>query len=234
MSPHQQQYYQHVLATLDQVFLTQSAEVEQAAALFAECVKANGIIHGFGSGHSFAAAVELAGRAGGLVNTKAIDQFYGPTGWFDSLKGIGDIFSGLLDLREADCFVIISNSGTKPLHVELARKVKEMGLKLVVITRYTGESVSTSESICDYADVILDNGCPAGDCTLSMDNGNIMTGPVSSLSAAFIINNVVIRCIEMLLEQGIAPPVMRSINLAGGKEYNDALMSQYKERVFTL
>lgn len=65
MSPHQQQYYQHVLATLNQVFLTQSAEVEQAAALFAECVKANGIIHGFGSGHSFAAAVELAGRAGG-------------------------------------------------------------------------------------------------------------------------------------------------------------------------
>ena len=59
MSPHQQQYYQHVLATLNQVFLTQSAEVEQAAALFAECVKANGIIHGFGSGHSFAAAVEL-------------------------------------------------------------------------------------------------------------------------------------------------------------------------------
>ena len=196
MSPHQQQYYQHVLATLNQVFLTQSAEVEQAAALFAECVKANGIIHGFGSGHSFAAAVELAGRAGGLVNTKAIDQFYGPTGWFDSLKGIGDIFSGLLDLRESDCFVIISNSGTKPLHVELARKVKERGLKLVVITRYAGA--------------------------------------VSSLSAAFIINNVVIRCIEMLLEQGIAPPVMRSINLPGGKEYNDMLMSQYKERVFTL
>jgi uncharacterized phosphosugar-binding protein len=231
MSPHQQQYYQYVLSTLGQVFQTQSAEVEQAAALFAECVKANGVIHGFGSGHSFAAAVELAGRAGGLVNTKAIDQFYGPTGWFDSLKGIGNIFSGLLDLRESDCFVIISNSGTKPLHVELARKVKEMGLTLVIIT---GGATSTRDSIRDYADVILDNGCPAGDCTLSMDNGNIMTGPVSSLSAAFIINNIVIRCIEMLLEQGIEPPVMRSINLPGGKEYNDALMSQYKERVFTL
>jgi uncharacterized phosphosugar-binding protein len=232
MSPHQQQYYQHVLSTLGQVFQTQSAEVEQAAALFAECVKANGVIHGFGSGHSFAAAVELAGRAGGLVNTKAIDQFYGPTGWFDSLKGIGNIFSGLLDLRESDCFVIISNSGTKPLHVELARKVKEMGLTLVIITG--GGAISTRDSIRDYADVILDNGCPAGDCTLSMDNGNIMTGPVSSLSAAFIINNIVIRCIEILLEQGIEPPVMRSINLPGGKEYNDALMSQYKERVFTL
>lgn len=234
MSPHQQQYYQHVLATLDQVFQTQSTAIEEAAALFARCVKANGIIHGFGSGHSFAAAVELAGRAGGLVNTKAIDQFYGPTGWFDSLKGIGDVFSGLLDLRESDCFVIISNSGTKPLHVELARKVKEQGLKLVVITSNNGESPSTRESIRDFADVVLDNACPAGDCTLSMNNDNIMTGPVSSLSAAFIINNVVIRCIEILLEQGIAPPVMRSINLPGGKEYNDSLMRQYKERVFTL
>ncbi|EBS7636786.1 sugar isomerase domain-containing protein [Salmonella enterica] len=234
MSPHQQQYYQHVLATLDQIFQTQSAAIEEAAMLFAGCVKANGIIHGFGSGHSFAAAVELAGRAGGLVNTKAIDQFYGPTGWFDSLKGIGDIFSGLLDLRKSDCFVIISNSGTRPLHVELARKVKDMGLKLVVITSNHGESTSSRESICDFADVVLDNACPSGDCTLSMHNGNIMTGPVSSLSAAFIINNVVIRCIEILLEQGIAPPVMRSINLPGGKEYNDSLMRQYKERVFTL
>ena len=71
----------------------------------------------------------------------------------------------------------------------------------MVITRYAGESTPTSESIRDYADVTLDNGCPSGDCTLSMDNGNIATGPVSSLSAAFIINNVVIRCIEMLLEQ---------------------------------
>ncbi|MBA7842898.1 sugar isomerase domain-containing protein [Klebsiella sp. RHBSTW-00484] len=233
MSPHQQQYYQHVLTTLDSVLLTQNAEIEQAAALFAECVKANGIIHGFGSGHSFAAAVELAGRAGGLVNTKAIDQFYGPTGWFDSLKGIGDVFAGLLDLREADCFVMISNSGTKPLHVELAQKIKQQNLKLIVITRHSAESEATTESIRDYADVILDNGCPAGDCTLDLDNGKIMTGPVSSLSAAFIINNVVIRCIELLLEQGIEPPVMRSINLPGGKEYNDALMKQYKERVFT-
>ncbi len=57
MSPHQQQYDQHVLATLNQCFLLRALKLRQAAALFAECVKANGIIHGFGSGHSFAAAV---------------------------------------------------------------------------------------------------------------------------------------------------------------------------------
>lgn len=234
MSPNQQQYYQHVIATLDRVTLTQGNTIEQAATLFAECVKANGVIHGFGSGHSFAAAVELAGRAGGLVNTKAIDQFYGPTGWFDSLTGIGDIFAGLLDLREADCFVMISNSGTRPLHTELARQIKQQGLKLIVITRHDPASTNSVESIRDYADVVVDNGCPAGDCTLNLDSGRIMTGPVSSLSAAFIINNIVLRCIEILLEQGIEPPVMRSINLPGGKEYNEALMKQYKERVFTL
>ena len=231
MTPQQHSYYRNILVILDKVFLTQSDAIKQAATLFAECVKKNGIIQAFGSGHSFAAAVELAGRAGGLVNTRAIDQFYGPMGWFDSLAGSGDTLAELLDLRANDCFVIISNSGTKPLNVELARKIKEKGIKLIVITQSRSTIATAAGCINDYADVIVENGCSVGDSTVNLDDGNIMTGPASSLSAAFIINNIVVRCIEMLLDQNITPPVMRSINIPGGKEYNEALLNHYRERI---
>lgn len=234
MGDHQKLYYRNILETLENVFVTQQNAIEQAASIFADTVRHQGIIYGFGSGHSFAAGVELAGRAGGLVNTRALDQFYGHMGWLDGVAGCGDVFSRLIDLREHDCFVIVSNSGTKPLHVELARNIHARGNKVIAITGGQNPVDLPSEGINKYADVTINNASPKQDCTLSMDNDRIMTGPVSSISNAYIINSIVIECIDVLLAAGITPPIMRSINQPGGKEYNDSLLAQYRERVFTV
>src|SRR5207244_3328026 len=43
-----------------------------AARLFADCVAADGVIHGFGTGHSQATVLEIVGRAGGFVPTNRI------------------------------------------------------------------------------------------------------------------------------------------------------------------
>lgn len=232
MSDNQKQYFENVIATLENVYLNQSETISQAAEIFAETVRNQGIIYGFGSGHSFAASVELAGRAGGLVNTKALDQFYGHMGWLDAVEGTGDVFTRLIDLRENDSFVMISNSGTKPLHVELAKNIQEKGIKVIVIS--TEPASQTSISIHHYADVIINNFSPKGDCTVSIDNDRIMTGPVSSISNAYIINSLVIKCIDILLQEGTEPPIMRSVNQPGGKAYNDSLLTKYRERVFTI
>lgn len=232
MGKYQTQYHQQVLETLNQVFLHEQESIQQAATLFADTVRAQGVIYGFGAGHSFAAAIELAGRAGGLVNTRALEQFYGHLGWLDALEGSGDVFSRLIDLRPDDCMVIISNSGTKPLHIELARAAHEKGVAVICLT--SGTQPTTGEGMRAYANVVIGNGSPLTDCTLSLDSGRLMTGPVSSISNAYIINSIVIETITMLLDQGIEPPVMRSINQSGGKEFNDALISQYRTRVFTV
>src|ERR1041384_6858140 len=46
--------------------------IQQAADLFATSLRANGVIQAFGSGHSEALAMEIAGRAGGLIATNRI------------------------------------------------------------------------------------------------------------------------------------------------------------------
>lgn len=235
MDINQQQYYHNVIATLGNIFNNQVAQIDAAAEIFAKCVESNGFIYGFGSGHSFAGAIELAGRAGGLINTKAIDQFYGLMGWYDGLSGSGDLFASLLNIKSNDCFVILSNSGNKPLHVELAKKIKEKGAKVIVITSLLSARQSNDKAnIIDYADVILDNFSPIGDCTISIANDDFFTGPTSSISNAFIINNIVIKSISILLSRGITPPIMHSINKPGGKDYNENLISKFRDQIFGL
>lgn len=46
--------------------------VAAAGRLFADCVAADGVVHGFGTGHSQATVLEIVGRAGGLIPTNRI------------------------------------------------------------------------------------------------------------------------------------------------------------------
>lgn len=51
---------------------TQAESIHQAAKLVADSIMNDGIIQAFGSGHSYAAAIEVCGRAGGLIPSKVI------------------------------------------------------------------------------------------------------------------------------------------------------------------
>ena len=55
--------------TVTRVAAAQAQAVGQAARLLADSVEAGGVMQAFGSGHSEAFAMEIAGRAGGLVPT---------------------------------------------------------------------------------------------------------------------------------------------------------------------
>src|SRR3954464_5139428 len=56
--------------------ITESArdEVAAAARLIADCVRSDGVIQAFGTGHSQALVLELAGRAGGFVPTNRLSM----------------------------------------------------------------------------------------------------------------------------------------------------------------
>lgn len=235
MDIYQQQYYHNIISALEQIFTKQCNQINTAAEIFAQCVEKGGIIYGFGSGHSFGGALEIAGRAGGLVNTKALDQFHGLMGWYDGLSGAGDLFASLLNIQPNDCLVIISNSGNKPLHVELAKQVQKTGAKVIAITSLLSvQEASNKPNVINYSDVVLDNFSPVGDCSISIADSDFVTGPISSISTSFIINNVVIKAISLLLDRGIQPPVMRSVNQPGGKAYNESLIEKFRNQIFNI
>lgn len=65
-------YLAVVTETIGRVAAGQREGVGRAAELIAESLRADGVVHAFGTGHSEALAMEIAGRAGGLVPTNRI------------------------------------------------------------------------------------------------------------------------------------------------------------------
>ena len=223
-----------------------TAEVAAAAEVFVRSLRADGVIQAFGTGHSQAAALEVAGRAGGLIPTNRIGLsdlvlFGGadPAVLADPLlERRPDTAARLYELaapHPTDAFVIASNSGVNGAIVEMARLVKSRGHELVAITSlaHTWQVPATHESglrLADLADVVLDNGAPYGDSLLELPGGGKACA-VSSMTSALLVQLVVAETIRRLLDAGEEPPVYISANVPGGYERNLVLEQRYAGRI---
>lgn len=233
-------------ALLDRLAEIAKTDVTPAARLLADSVRDDGVIQAFGTGHSQGTALEIAGRAGGLVPTNRIAlsdlvQFGGenPAVLADPmLERRGDVVSRLYELaapRPQDAFVIASSSGINSSVVEMARIVTSKGHKLVVITslQHSSQVPAQHESgkrLSDFADVTLDNGAPFGDTLLPLADGTSVGG-VSSLTAGLLAQMLVAETVRLLVEAGVEPPVYVSNNVPGGYERNIKLEALYEGRI---
>ncbi|MEU4680712.1 SIS domain-containing protein [Micromonospora sp. NPDC023737] len=238
-------YLAVVTETMNRVAGSQREAVGRAADLIAEAVRADGVVHAFGTGHSEALAMEIAGRAGGLVPTNRIAlrdlvllggapaDVLGPT--LERDPTVAHRLYALAPVSPQDVFVLASNSGVNGAMVEFASVVKENGHALVAITsaQHSGQMTSRHPSgrkLADFADVVLDNGAPYGDATLPLPGGGAV-GAVSSITAALLAQQITVEVVARLLAAGQQPPVYLSANIAGGDEHNHALEARYAGRI---
>ncbi|WP_219469534.1 sugar isomerase domain-containing protein [Nonomuraea rhizosphaerae] len=228
-----------------QVVQTQAEQVSAAAALFVASLRAGGVVNAFGSGHSEAIAMEIAGRAGGLVPSNRLTPrdlvLYGgePPGVLTSElerdPSIAHRIYGLAPVEPQDVFVIISSSGVNGTVVELATIVKERGHPLIALTSVEHSTRMTSRhpsggKLLDVADVVLDNGAPYGDSILELPGGGAY-GAISTITSALLAQMVVTEAVDELVRLGETPPIYLSANIAGGDEHNRALESRYAGRI---
>lgn len=241
-----QGFAQQSLAVLQQVTESARADVARAAELIAECVRADGVIHAFGTGHSQAMVLEVAGRAGGLVPTNRLSiadlVLYGgdaPSVLDDPLlerqPGVATRLYDLATPRPQDLFVVISNSGVNNVIVEMALRVKEQGHKLLAITSLTHTHAvpaghSSGKKLVDLADVVLDNAAPRGDALLELPGGGAVCA-LSTLTGVLLVQMAVAEASAVLLASGERPPVYVSANVPGGFEGNLELEKRYAGRV---
>jgi len=220
--------------------------VARAADLLTAAVRAGGVIHAFGCGHSEAVAKEIAGRAGGLVPTSRIELrdvvLYGgePASVLADPRleldpAIARRLFELAPVRPEDAFVLASNSGVNGAIVEMALLVKQRGHPLVAITsrEHSGRVEprhASGRKLGDIADVVLDNGAPYGDAAMPLPAGGAV-GAVSSITAALLAQQVVIEVVARLLAAGDDPPVYESVNIPGGRERNAAREARYAGRI---
>ncbi|MEW1837082.1 SIS domain-containing protein [Nonomuraea angiospora] len=229
-------------SAVDRLLTAERDAIERAGALIHASLRAGGVLQAFGTGHSRSVALELTGRAGGLVPVNQLGirdlAYYGDASPRDILDpkierepGLAARIWELADIRPEDVFVIISNSGGNAAIVEMARLAVRRGHPVIAITsREHTAAVAVEERLADLAQVVIDNGAPYGDATLPLPGGGSACG-VSTLTGVLAAQLLVAEVVGRFLAAGEPPPVFKSANTPGGDAHNARLLDRYGPRV---
>jgi len=227
--------------------MAQSGGLDEAVEAMVGSIRNGGVLQAFGTGHAQAFAMEIAGRAGGLIPTHAIalrDTVLKGDRPASDLKGgllerDTNIANELWELHEfhpEDVFLIASNSGVNGSIVGIALRAKEEGHTVIAVTSLEHTNAVTpkhpsGKRLAEIADVVIDNLAPFGDATVPVGDGGVLAGAVSSITAAYIAQLLTLATAARIEETGETPPLYLSANIPGGDEHNDALKARYGERI---
>jgi uncharacterized phosphosugar-binding protein len=221
--------------------------LDEAIDLIVAAIENGGVLQAFGTGHSEAFAMEIAGRAGGfipshqialrdliLLGTRADRSILAGAG----LERDGSVIDELYDLYEihpADVFLIASNSGVNGSIVGFALRARAEGHRVIAVTSLEHTNGvppkhPSGKRLAEVADVVIDNLAPYGDASIDLGDG-LMVGPVSSITAAYVAQLLTIGAAERLRAKGVVPPIYVSANVPGGDEHNDVLEQRYGSRI---
>src|SRR5690606_30573915 len=189
----------------------------------------------FGTGHSEAFAMEIAGRAGGLIPTnrfalrdivmhgdRDVDVL---TGSLEREPWVVDELMATVPVNDADVFLIASNSGVNGSIVGTALWAQERGHRVIAVTslQHTARVEPKHPSGRRLSEI-------ADDATLEVADG-IGGGAISSITAAFIAQLLTLGVARTIAERGDTPPMYISANIPGGDEHNSVLEDRYAGRI---
>jgi uncharacterized phosphosugar-binding protein len=231
--------------------LADAGGLDAPVEMIVRALDAGGIVQAFGTGHSQAFAMEIAGRAGGLIPTNSIalrdvvllggkdPSILSDGAALEREPAIVDDLWKTIQPHPEDVFVIASNSGVNGSVVGMAIAAKEHGHGVIAVTSLDHTARVTSKHpsgarLSEVADVVIDNLAPYGDTTLTLDGGpdqEVGVGAVSSMTAAFIAQLLTIAVSERIAAAGAVPPIYLSANIPAGDDHNNRLENQYGDRL---
>ncbi|MDF2630668.1 MAG: hypothetical protein K0R39_4499 [Symbiobacteriaceae bacterium] len=235
-------YFSEVQRLLTEVASTQGGPIQQAAERIAASIAAGGVVHLFGCGHSQMLTEEVFYRAGGLACVNpildaglALGGGAVKSSQFERMEGYGLAALSQQDLRAGEVMIVISTSGRNPVPVDVAQEARRRGLTVVALTsvaysRSAKSRHSSGQVLCDVADVVIDTCGVPGDAVLELPGVAVKFSPVSTVIGAAVLNAVMARVVELLVERGVEPPIFLSGNLDGADARNMALVERYRAR----
>lgn len=231
--------YQRFIEVLDnmvrEIMDTQGDHIRAAAELVRASIMGGGILQAFGSGHSHGVALEICGRAGALIPTKAMEE--PARGDYETIEGVGKKYMEKSDVRPGDVVVIISNSGRNPLPIEVAEFAREKGAKVIVVTslevsKTLSSRHSSGKLLYEYADVILDNHGVYGDAAVELEGLPTKICGTSSITSSILVDCMMCEAIEQMVDRDYVPPIYTSLNVDGGTEANLRDVERYADRIY--
>jgi len=245
-----QKYIEGISAIIKKIEETQNEAVMKAANLLADVTQNNGIIYGFGTGHSHLVVEDAFWRAASPANYAAIIE-PSSTGTFEITKSYlmentYDVGRYVIDyhrITKNDCIIIVSNSGNNIAPVDAALRAKEKGIPIIAITAveygdYLTTKHKSGKKLKDIADIVLDNCSLIGDAVAEIEGFVMKVGSSSTIPMILLQNIILTQMVEVLVERGFTPDVFYNGHIAFMNEdaakHNDALIDKYFYRIRNL
>ena len=241
-----QNYFDETLRLLTLIRQTQMAAIERAAEICADSIASGGLVFLFGNGHSRMMCEEMTPRQGCFPGFVALVELslsnhaaiVGANGLraplhLEKYEGYAEEILKSFKFGPRDAFVVISTSGIRPVVVEMAMGAQRRGLPVIAMcsVEHCRQSVpahSSGQKLIDVADVVIDNGCPPGDCVVELEGLEWRTGPASTVTGAMIINMLRCAVAEKLLERGVKPELLPSHQFVGNASAAEQLERFYE------
>ncbi len=237
-----QLYRENLSGTLDQIFTRETDKIEQAGAMLAQTLEADGLLYVFGCGHSHMLAEELFYRAGGLApvypifeTAAMLHEGAAKSSQIERMSGYAQHVITRYPIGPKDTLLIASTSGINPFGMEMAELAREKGAKVIGISSFAylekPSRQKDGKHLPDCCDICLDNHVPVGDATVEVCSDGTKAGPVSTIATLAIANSIVLEACELLRAKGVEPKVFHSGNCPGADGYNAAILDEYMPRV---
>jgi len=232
-------YYELIKDRVSDAYEKQKDQIKAVAEMFSSCMENMGVVQLFGVRHGEEFVNELNYRAGGiapfhglklkeLVLKELLKQDEIDSGEVYGDLSVIDKFARIYDLDDRDMYCLVSFYGNEPLIVELARRAKEKGQKVVaVVNRKSYDKYGGK--LLNYADLYLDMDADEPDLALDIDG--VKTGQLSSTVCNVIAQMITAEVYNSFVSKGKEAPVLLSANIKGADIHNNSLTDPYGRRV---
>lgn len=233
-----EEYQNLIIERMNYVVVEEKEVIAKAARLLSHTVKNEHKVYFFGTGHSYIIGQEVFARAGGyagfipiLENELGMNHAFKST-LIERAAAYADVIMELYQFEAGDTIVMTSNSGRNALLIEMAQRLKSIGMEIICITALDSSKNCTSRHssglrLFELSDIILDNRSVYGDASIK-HNEEIFTGPTSTIMSCFIVQLLVTAFVQLEIDRGADVPVFRSSNVDNGDEYNKHLFDMYR------
>ncbi|HZD69129.1 MAG TPA: sugar isomerase domain-containing protein [Actinomycetes bacterium] len=226
-------------AHLARVEAHNAAALDTVADRMLEVIRAGGVLHTAGTGHSVAMVLETFYRAGGLACVRPVfHPALLPLGGalasslLERTSGLAAVLAAQADARPGELGFVFSTSGANPVPVELARCLRHAGAEVVAVTslpQLRRAPARAGVKLDQLSDHVLDTLVPPGDAAYHRDGA--VTAPLSSLTSVLVWNLLLVRLLDRAVAAGVELPLWRSANTPGSEAHNAALADRYRARV---
>ncbi|MCS7460975.1 SIS domain-containing protein [Paenibacillus doosanensis] len=241
-------YLQQITRHLELLHQEEQAAVAEAARVMAEHIKQDRIVYAYGpGGHSNLGPQEIFFRAGGLMHISAIlDEGTLLSGGalrsmaVERTPGYARIVLDDYGLKQGDLLLIINAYGINSATIDAALEARARGVKTIGVTSVRHALATpaghparhpSKQNLHDLVDIVLDTKIEVGDAVVEIDGLDQRVAAMSTFANAYLLNSLTAETIELLVKDGIRPPIWMSGNASGGDEANARFIERFKGRI---